>query len=132
MNPQMKRGFLESCVLAVLAHGESYGYRIVKDVPDSLGLTESTLYPILKRLEGSGLIASRSAEHNGRLRRYYRVTDEGVCRMRAFVGERDEVIGIYRFVEGALAEGAQGARDAEGAEGAEGRSLAQGMMEELA
>lgn len=99
MNPQMKRGFLEACVLAVLSRGESYGYQIVKDAPPLLELTESTLYPVLKRLEGAELIAARSAEHNGRLRRYYRITPDGAAHMRSFIAEKQEVLSIYRFVE---------------------------------
>lgn len=98
MDAQMKRGFLEACVLAVLSRGESYGYQIIKDMPPSLGLTESTLYPLLKRLEGAGCIAVRSAEHNGRLRKYYRITKEGRARVRAFIEERNEVEALYRFV----------------------------------
>ncbi len=106
MDAQMKRGFLEACVLAVLSRGESYGYQIIKDVPPSLGLTESTLYPLLKRLEGAGCIAVRSAEHNGRLRKYYRVTNEGRARVEAFVEEWNEVEAIYRFVREAAVGGA--------------------------
>lgn len=106
MDAQMKRGFLEACVLAVLSRGESYGYQIIKDVPPSLGLTESTLYPLLKRLEGAGCIAVRSAEHNGRLRKYYRITTEGRARVEAFIEEWNEVEAIYRFVREAAAGGA--------------------------
>ena len=106
MDAQMKRGFLEACVLATLCGGESYGYQIIKDAPKSLGLTESTLYPLLKRLEGGGLIAVRSAEHNGRLRKYYRVTDEGTRHIEGFLNEREGVLALYRFVENA----AQGGR----------------------
>lgn len=105
MDAQMKRGFLEACVLAVLSRGESYGYQIIKDVPPSLGLTESTLYPLLKRLEGAGCIAVRSAEHNGRLRKYYRITKEGRARVGAFVEEWNEVEAIYRFVREAAVGG---------------------------
>lgn len=99
MDAQMKRGFLEACVLATLCRQESYGYQIVKDVPEILGLTESTLYPLLKRLEGSGCIAARSAEHNGRLRKYYRTTDEGRVKLGEFLREKDEIVQVYRYVE---------------------------------
>lgn len=85
MEAQMKRGFLEACVLAAVSGEESYGYQIVKDVPASMGLTESTLYPLLKRLEKAGCITARSAEHNGRLRRYYRITDDGRARIEEFL-----------------------------------------------
>ena len=55
MDAQLKRGFLDVCVLASINRQDSYGYQIVKDVPSSLHLTESTLYPLLKRLESAGL-----------------------------------------------------------------------------
>lgn len=97
----MKRGFLEACVLAAVSGEESYGYQIVKDVPASMGLTESTLYPLLKRLEKAGCITARSAEHNGRLRRYYRITDAGRERIAEFLAEWPSVQEIYRYVEGA-------------------------------
>ena len=99
MDAQMKRGFLEACVLAVLARGESYGYQIIKEVPPTLGLTESTLYPLLKRLEGAGCITVRSAEHNGRLRKYYRITEAGVRHIDEFLRERDDVVSIYDYVK---------------------------------
>ena len=99
MEAQMKRGFLEACVLAAVSERESYGYQIVKDVPDVLGLTESTLYPLLKRLEGAGCITVRSAEHNGRLRKYYRITDAGRARIAEFLGEWPAVQEIYRYVQ---------------------------------
>ena len=92
MEAQMKRGFLEACVLAAVSGEESYGYQIVKDVPASMGLTESTLYPLLKRLEKAGCITARSAEHNGRLRRYYRITDEGRERIEEFLGRLGELL----------------------------------------
>ncbi|WP_294440031.1 PadR family transcriptional regulator [uncultured Slackia sp.] len=106
MDAQMKRGFLEACVLATLDRRESYGYQIVKDVPLALGLTESTLYPLLKRLEAAGCIAVRTAEHNGRLRKYYRTTEEGKRRIAEFVAERSEVLAIYDYVEAATGRGA--------------------------
>lgn len=99
MDPQMKRGFLEACVLAAVREQESYGYQIIRDVPPSLGLTESTLYPVLKRLEAAGRITARSAEHNGRLRKYYRITDEGLAQLGLFIAERDEVRAIYDYIE---------------------------------
>lgn len=99
MDAQMKRGFLEACVLATLERRESYGYQIIKDVPASLGLTESSLYPLLKRLQGADMISVRTAEHNGRLRKYYRITAAGRERLAAFLAEQDEIRGLYRYVE---------------------------------
>lgn len=99
MDAQMKRGFLEACVLATLAHRESYGYQIIKDVPKVLGLTESTLYPLLKRLESGGFITARSVEHAGRLRKYYRITTAGADRIDLFLAERENVLSLYRYIE---------------------------------
>ena len=101
MEAQLKRGFIEACVLAAVAGRESYGYQIVKDAPAALELTESTLYPVLKRLEQAGCITARSAEHNGRLRKYYRITDAGRARIEEFLAAWPAVQDIYRYVEGA-------------------------------
>nr|WP_255375106.1 PadR family transcriptional regulator [Collinsella sp. An271] len=73
----------------------------MRDVPASMGLTESTLYPLLKRLEKAGCITVRSAEHNGRLRKYYRITEAGRTRIDEFLAEWPSVQEIYRYVEGA-------------------------------
>lgn len=101
MEAQLKRGFIEACVLATVAGRESYGYQIVKDAPAALELTESTLYPVLKRLEQAGCITARSAEHNGRLRKYYRITNAGRARIEEFLAAWPAVQDIYRYVEGA-------------------------------
>ena len=101
MDAQMKRGFLEACVLATLQKRESYGYQIVKDVPEILGLTESTLYPLLKRLEAAGSISVRAAEHNGRLRKYYRTTEQGQTHLESFLQEKNEVMQVYSYTENA-------------------------------
>ena len=74
MDAQLKRGLIEICVLVALKQQDSYGYQIIKDVSPYAELSESTLYPILKRLEGAGCIQSYSREHNGRLRKYYAIT----------------------------------------------------------
>ena len=99
MDAQLKRGFLEVCVLSVLRRGDSYGYRLVKDVSVLLPLTESTLYPILKRLESGGLVTTYSVEHNGRLRKYYRITETGNGRIREFIEEWKVLMRIYSAIE---------------------------------
>lgn len=85
MDSQLKRGLLDACVLTVLNRGESYGYRLARDVGEIIEVSESTLYPILRRLENNALVTVRSAEYNGRLRRYYRITDAGVRRLHECV-----------------------------------------------
>lgn len=99
MDAQMKRGFLDACVLAAMAQGESYGYQIIKDVPASIGISESTLYPLLKRLESRKLIKVRKAEHNGRLRKYYSLTEAGRAFLAEFANDKREIDEVFDFVE---------------------------------
>lgn len=87
MDAQLKRGLLDACVLTVLNRGDSYGYRLVRDVGALIEVSESTLYPILKRLAAGGLVTVHAVEHNGRLRKYYRITEAGANRLRAFLTE---------------------------------------------
>lgn len=99
MDAQLKRGFLDVCVLASINRQDSYGYQIVKDVPSSLHLTESTLYPLLKRLESAGLLTVYAIEHNGRLRKYYRITPAGVTYLDEFLKYWDDVLDVYEYVK---------------------------------
>lgn len=99
MDIQLKRGLLDVCVLAAIKNEESYGYKIIKDVKPCIELSESTLYTILKRLESAEMLTVRSAEHNGRLRKYYRITEAGLSRLEDFRREWKEIITIYEFVE---------------------------------
>ena len=98
MDAQLKRGLLDVCVLSAIEDEESYGYQIIKDLTPCIELSESTLYTILKRLEQADMLTVRSAEHNGRLRKYYRITTAGRKRIEAFKEEWREVMSIYRFV----------------------------------
>ena len=98
MDVQLKRGLLDVCVLAAIKNEDSYGYQIIKDIKPYVDISESTLYPILRRLETAELLTVRSAEHNGRLRKYYRITDAGRKRIEDFKSEWAEIMSIYQFV----------------------------------
>ena len=98
MDIQLKRGLLDVCVLAAIKNEDSYGYKIIKDMKPYIELSESTLYTILKRLEAARMLIVWTAEHEGRLRKYYRITDAGVKRIEDFKVEWREVDAIYRFV----------------------------------
>ena len=98
MDIQLKRGLLDVCVLAAIKNEESYGYKIIKDVAPYIELSESTLYTILKRLESANMLTVRTAEHGGRLRKYYRITRAGLGRIADFKEEWKEMLSIYRFV----------------------------------
>lgn len=97
MDSQLKKGLLEICVLAALAKQDSYGYQIIKDVSQVIEISESTLYPILKRLEASRDLETYSVEHNSRLRKYYRLTDSGRRAHRRFSGRLEVSDGRDRF-----------------------------------
>ena len=98
MDIQLKRGILDVCVLSAIKDEESYGYQIIKDMKPYVELSESTLYPILRRLETASLLTVRSIPHNGRLRKYYRITPLGLRRIEDFKEEWKEILSIYQFV----------------------------------
>lgn len=98
MDAQLKRGILDVCVLAAIKNEDSYGYKIIKDIKPYIDLSESTLYTILKRLENAKMLTVRTAEHDGRLRKYYHITDSGSARIEEFKNEWKEILSIYKFV----------------------------------
>ena len=106
MDIQLKRGILDVCVLTAIKNEDSYGYKIIKDMKPYMEMSESTLYTILKRLELAEMLTVRTAEHGGRLRKYYHITKKGLERIEAFKEEWREVMAIYKFVtkEGAANE----------------------------
>ena len=95
MDIQLKRGMLDVCVLAAIKDEDSYGYQIIKDMKPYVTISESTLYPILRRLEAGALLTVHSVEHNGK---YYHITDAGRARIEEFKEEWKELESIYRFI----------------------------------
>jgi PadR family transcriptional regulator PadR len=98
IDPQMKRGLLDTCVLSVLSREDSYGYKIIRDISGCIEISESTLYPILRRLEAAGCLTDYSVPHNGRLRKFYRITAEGKAQIEAFLENWREMSAIYEFI----------------------------------
>lgn len=98
MQAQLKRGFLDASVLAILAEGDSYGYAIVRQAPEPLELTESTLYPVLRRLAKNGHLREYKSEHNGRLRKYYSITETGLARLSEFCEDAADIETILDFI----------------------------------
>ena len=98
MDIQLKRGLLDVCVLAAIKNEPSYGYKIIKDVSPYIKLSESTLYTILKRLETFEMLTVRSVQHDGRLRKYYHITESGIKRIEEFKTEWNEIVLIHSFV----------------------------------
>ncbi|MCQ2537858.1 MAG: PadR family transcriptional regulator [Lachnospiraceae bacterium] len=102
MDVQLKRGILDICVLTALLKEPSYGYKIIKDIQPYMSISESTLYPILRRLEESNAVLVNTQEHNGRLRKYYSITETGRNRITAFLEEWKSMMDIYAFIEGEI------------------------------
>lgn len=98
LDAQLKKGMLEVCVLAALRKEESYGYKIISDVSPYIEISESTLYPILKRLESTGCVTTRSKEYNGRLRKYYMITEQGKRKIHDFIADLDELDRVYKYI----------------------------------
>jgi len=99
LDPQMKRGLLENCILSVLCRGDSHGYQILKDISSCIVVSESTLYPILRRLQAGGLLSEYTVVHNSRLRKIYHITPAGREHMRDFLKNWEEIEQMYRFIE---------------------------------
>ncbi len=100
MDVQLKRGYLEICVLASMLKDDTYGYKLIKDVSEFIEISESTLYPILRRLESGGFVNVRTEEYNGRLRKYYGITSKGKDKIKDFLEEFKDIMKIYKFIEG--------------------------------
>ena len=98
MDIQLKRGLLDVCVLAAIKNEDSYGYQIIKDMKPYVQISESTLYPILRRLEAASYLTVWTVEHGGRLRKYYHITPLGLKRIDDFKQEWKEIVSIYQFV----------------------------------
>ena len=105
LDPQMKRGLLEACVLSALARGDSYGYKIVKDLSVCVQVSESTLYPVLRRLQKDECLEVYDRECSGRTRRYYKVTSRGWAQLHLYESEwrsySDKITGLF---EGKLSD----------------------------
>ena len=100
MDAQYKKGILEACVLAIIKKEPSYGYKIVGDVSACIEVSESTLYPILRRLEAGGSLSTYTNEHNGRLRKYYQITPLGEMKIAEFLESWKQLKEVYDFIRG--------------------------------
>ena len=98
MDAQLKKGLLEICVLSSIEKEESYGYKIISDLAPYIEISESTLYPILRRLESCGAVTTHSVEYNGRLRKYFRITAGGIAKIEEFIETIDEFAKISSFI----------------------------------
>src|SRR5476649_204647 len=97
---QLKKGVLGLCVLAVLARNESYAYEIASTLSDAIGMGEGTIYPLMRRMQTDGLVATYLVESPaGPSRKYYRLTPAGRTALEA---QRSEWRGFARAVDALL------------------------------
>lgn len=98
---QLKKGVLGLCVLALLSRGNSYAYEIASKLSLAVGMGEGTIYPLMRRMQTDGLVATYLEESpSGPPRKYYRLTDSGraslteqLAEWRAFTASVEELIG---------------------------------------
>lgn len=100
MDAQMKKGLLDVCVLYILKKEDTYGYKLTQEITNLIETSESALYPVLRRLEGQGLLETYSAEHSGRLRKYYRITAAGIARLDEYILELKVLKVIIDYITG--------------------------------
>ena len=101
---QITSDILEFCVLASLKKEDLYGYALTAKVQEKIQISESTLYPVLRRLQKKEFLTTYDSNFQGRNRRYYRLTIEGIQEFDRFIQEWEELkdkIESFLNVEGA-------------------------------
>lgn len=96
---QLGSALLDACVLAVLAQEDCYGYRLTSKIKEVMEISESTLYPVLRRLQKDGLLTTYDKAYQGRNRRYYSLTEAGKERSRIY---REEWQTFKRQIDGIM------------------------------
>ena len=87
MNFQVGAALLDACVLAILSREDAYGYVLTQNVKEILNVSESTLYPVLRRLQKENYLTAYDMPYDGRNRRYYQITDTGKEKLDEFLGQ---------------------------------------------
>ena len=87
MTIQATGPLLDGCVLSVIAREDAYGYSLTQNVKEILGVSESTLYPVMRRLQTDECLTAYDVPHNGRNRRYYKITGRGQDKLKEILTE---------------------------------------------
>ena len=98
MLTQLEKNNLEIFVLAALRSTPSYGYKIIQDLSPILKISESTLYPILRRLEDADQLETYQVETNGRIRKYFRIKEKGIKRVDSFREDLENIRNIFNYI----------------------------------
>ena len=105
MTYQLTAPLLDACVLGIVAAADTYGYTLTQRVREVVDISESTLYPVLRRLQKEELLSTYDAPFNGRNRRYYTITDTGKSRL---VFYKEEWLHYREKIEQLLGSEAEG------------------------
>ena len=98
---------LDALVLSVVAKEDTYGYKITQEIREAMEMSESTLYPVLRRLLKSECLTTYDQEYLGRNRRYYQITDKGKEQLKLY---REDWL-VYRDkINNIISEQAQSAK----------------------
>lgn len=102
MDIQLKKGVLDLCVLGTLEHEDNYGYNIYRLINDALGISESTIYPILRKMVKQGLLDTTLQDSpDGPPRKYFTITDAGVKQLQTLRASWQSFVKrVERFIEG--------------------------------
>lgn len=92
---------LDALVLSIVERRDTYGYEITRELKDRLEISESTLYPVLRRLQKDGCLNIYDKEFSGRNRRYYTITDRGKRQLNLYHSEWNK----YRYEINTIIEG---------------------------
>ena len=87
MTFQLGSSLLDACVLAVLSREDTYGYILTQNVRQVMSISESTLYPVLRRLQKNEFLITYDKAYQGRNRRYYKITDKGKEKLEEYISE---------------------------------------------
>ena len=103
MTYQVTAPLLDACVLGILEKEDFYGYTLTQKVQEVIDISESTLYPVLRRLQKEGELTTYDSPVQGRNRRYYRITEAGKDKLKFYRDEWNSYKdGIDRLLSGKI------------------------------
>jgi len=81
---KIESSLLDACALSILNRGDTYGYEITQEMKKAIDISESTLYPVLRRLQQDKLCFTYDQPYQGRNRRYYSITPQGQAKLEEY------------------------------------------------
>lgn len=99
MSFPISAALLDAIVLAIVSHEGTYGYKITQDIREVMEISESTLYPVLRRLLKAGNLETYDQAVDGRMRRYYKITPQGLMQLMQYLSDwatyRDQIESVF-------------------------------------